>query len=327
MAGQFSRPSREGGLLLKLYVALLAGSCVAVCAYFRRSLSTGRHISLGPDHDLSEALLSGLLVVVVIFLVFLGGPTRSNAISGKAIGERKAIEATFYGIAGRLRGSVVPARWPQPPRVHFPTQGCSATLEYSSSDSFEGVTRVTVDLKGLSPGTLMIFPDGLGSFIPKLFGAQDLRVGDSEFDDRYVVQANPEWLVRRLFRADRRGEMIRSVRRLDGLDDATIHLTRETLTVRAKGYLGREAELLALAMTALDFTRFILELDPLTQVTWGETESQGGECRICGSALENRVVQCSKCQTLHHLDCWKYNGRCSIYACGETRYTVHSSPT
>lgn len=41
-------------------------------------------------------------------------------------------------------------------------------------------------------------------------------------------------------------------------------------------------------------------------------------CQVCGERLGDRdLVGCSRCATLHHLDCWLYLGRCSTYACGE----------
>ena len=47
----------------------------------------------------------------------------------------------------------------------------------------------------------------------------------------------------------------------------------------------------------------------------------GGECQVCGSAMEERVVLCAKCRTPHHEECWTYNGSCSTYGCREIRYT------
>jgi hypothetical protein len=40
-----------------------------------------------------------------------------------------------------------------------------------------------------------------------------------------------------------------------------------------------------------------------------------GRCLICGDALEGKLLQCPCCSTLHHADCWKYNGRCAVYGC------------
>jgi hypothetical protein len=44
-------------------------------------------------------------------------------------------------------------------------------------------------------------------------------------------------------------------------------------------------------------------------------------CQVCGSRIpaEGRVY-CRKCRTPHHDECWKYNGKCSTFGCGETRF-------
>ncbi len=51
------------------------------------------------------------------------------------------------------------------------------------------------------------------------------------------------------------------------------------------------------------------------------TVAPGGECQICGTAMEERVVYCAKCKTPHHEECWMYNGACSTYGCREIRST------
>lgn len=43
-------------------------------------------------------------------------------------------------------------------------------------------------------------------------------------------------------------------------------------------------------------------------------------CRVCGEKILLDRIECRRCETPHHKDCWDYNGRCATYACGETRY-------
>lgn len=45
------------------------------------------------------------------------------------------------------------------------------------------------------------------------------------------------------------------------------------------------------------------------------------ECRICGSHLEVKgAVSCARCNAAFHRDCWLFNGKCAIYACGCKTY-------
>lgn len=43
-----------------------------------------------------------------------------------------------------------------------------------------------------------------------------------------------------------------------------------------------------------------------------------GFCGVCNTRLGGRLVQCAECLTPHHLECFAYNGRCSIFGCGST---------
>lgn len=45
-------------------------------------------------------------------------------------------------------------------------------------------------------------------------------------------------------------------------------------------------------------------------------------CQVCGEDILSDMVFCRRCKTPHHLDCWQYNGSCSIFGCQETRYAV-----
>jgi hypothetical protein len=45
--------------------------------------------------------------------------------------------------------------------------------------------------------------------------------------------------------------------------------------------------------------------------------STGGECQVCSSTMETRIVYCARCRTPHHEECWVYAGMCSTYGCRE----------
>ena len=45
-------------------------------------------------------------------------------------------------------------------------------------------------------------------------------------------------------------------------------------------------------------------------------------CQVCGEDITSDMVFCRRCKTPHHLECWQYNGSCSIFGCQETRYAV-----
>jgi len=95
------------------------------------------------------------------------------------------------------------------------------------------------------------------------------------------------------------------------------------LTVR-KSYSGDKYEQIEqLVLVALD----LLDQALITRAAGIEFTSGGhavftGEarCGVCQELCETQVVYCRRCRTPHHLECWTYNGACSVYGCRETEY-------
>ena len=45
------------------------------------------------------------------------------------------------------------------------------------------------------------------------------------------------------------------------------------------------------------------------------TVDEAATCRVCGEGIAAERVQCLRCGTPHHPECWEYTGGCSIFAC------------
>lgn len=45
--------------------------------------------------------------------------------------------------------------------------------------------------------------------------------------------------------------------------------------------------------------------------------NESSNCPYCLSPIESReeAIRCPKCGVMHHAECWKSNGRCSVYGC------------
>jgi hypothetical protein len=63
-----------------------------------------------------------------------------------------------------------------------------------------------------------------------------------------------------------------------------------------------------------------VEADPSEWIQWVGKSTESARCRICGELIYFSRVLCSECDTPHHLDCWEYNGSCSVYGCGSRQY-------
>jgi len=182
-------------------------------------------------------------------------------------------------------------------------------------------TRVTVDLRGKSPGTLKIAPPGWASRIARMFGDQDILIGDRAFDDHFIIMANPESLAHRLFSVERRARMISAIRRIGRGWAPFVDLTREALHVGVVAEVQSDRQMQDLLETARELVEAVFEAGHTTGILWiGETKTEGGQCQVCGSEMTDRIVRCAKCGTPHHEECWRYAGECSTYACQETAY-------
>lgn len=178
---------------------------------------------------------------------------------------------------------------------------------------------MTIDLEGKSPGTFKLSHQGFGAGLARLFGAQDLEVGDPAFDGEYVIKANPPSLATEIFRPHRRRDVVRVVRRIAEHASPLVELKGSTLTVQTGAKLDREDCLLDLVKAAGDFLGYVFAVP--SGIEWVEgTSTSSGRCQVCGSDLIERVVRCASCRTPHHRECWDYARECSTFACRERRF-------
>lgn len=51
-------------------------------------------------------------------------------------------------------------------------------------------------------------------------------------------------------------------------------------------------------------------------------ESGAATCPVCCESIRQTAVQCARCRTPHHRECWDYAGTCAMYACQGTEEWV-----
>src|SRR4029077_2477864 len=119
--------------------------------------------------------------------------------------KQNAFIRTCQEVAEELGGEFVPAEMFQEAAIEFRIQGRAAAIHPLKGR--DPTTTATVSLGRSVPGTLRIVEETLGQSFLKLFGAQDISIGDPGFDSRYVVKAAPETLVAKLFAPERRNRV------------------------------------------------------------------------------------------------------------------------
>ena len=60
--------------------------------------------------------------------------------------------------------------------------------------------------------------------------------------------------------------------------------------------------------------------EPSRWIKYLSVSTETARCKICGEFIYFSKVHCKNCDTPHHIDCWQYNGSCSVYGCGSTEY-------
>jgi hypothetical protein len=265
---------------------------------------THASVVLLASRDLPGPVIFLIVIVVAVFIAY-------------SILQNKAFRGTLIRVAERTGGTFVEGGWFSTDSLELKVAGYPARVEfYGGSKNSSPYSRVVVSLGRASPGYLHILEHGFGQSFLQMFGAQDLEIGDPDFDRAYVIKATPAVLATRLFNPQRRREGIRAVLQLHGYSHPTFDLDSSSATVMVRQLLRTENDLLLLINAAKEFVAFVLPPAEPAGVVLGELKvTPDGQCPVCGTSLREALVRCEMCRTPHHEQCWTYMGRCSTYGC------------
>ena len=116
---------------------------------------------------------------------------------------------------------------------------------------------------------------------------------------------------------------LRQINALQGNRRCGLRLERERLTLQLRFPVKDPDRLCQLVELGLDVGDQ-LGLQDRGQIEMSnevvDRENGGLHCPVCSGALEHQVVYCLTCGAPHHLDCWRYLGRCSLFGCQSTRH-------
>jgi hypothetical protein len=215
------------------------------------------------------------------------------------------------------------------PKVSFAYHGSRALLSiYESSEATPQLyTQLTFTMPAGWEHRLEVFPQRYREDDVKYLNVDDIRVGDPEFDPRYVVKSESERFAKEYLDGKSR-QAVEDLRNLLGNDRILVSVNSSRLMVRKQSVLASLDDLTA-------FAELSCALYDRLAVFWQresgieilddappEEAVNDPVCQVCGARIpaDNRVY-CRRCRTPHHKDCWEFNQRCSTYACGEQRFT------
>lgn len=236
-----------------------------------------------------------VVLVLVLWIVVLGviiGQTRLDPAQ-----DAKILPELAETYRGEVRGTALHLRRP--------------SLEVIFDRMWAGNVSFQAKPEGRFPGSLHVHSEGF----TKLFGSEDIRIGDPEFDSLYVVRGHPSDFVRESLPADARA-LIRSLGRKGNL---VLNVAPTLFQFRIQALESHTRAFLdGILGCGLQLAEMIPQVEGPAKIVILESSEQAREtsCQVCGMPLLENLVTCVKCATLHHADSWEFNGRCTTFACG-----------
>jgi hypothetical protein len=229
---------------------------------------------------------------------------------------RKRTE-TLQSAASTFGGAVSSSFW-SGDRVDLVVDGVPAEVTFHSGGKHSSPwTRL--HFRWTPPGLLRLVPEDLFTSLQKVFGTQDLQVGDPDFDRRFLVRGSPEAWVREVLDAGTRRHLIGIAElggsgRRGGLEAGPSGV----VLFRHKNLCMDRILLEAFIQKSIEVFRRLRAPAPAEiKILSTEELIARGECPVCGHPLDATARRCKSCATAHHAECWDYFGGCST--CGGAR--------
>ncbi len=157
-----------------------------------------------------------------------------------------------------------------------------------------------------------------------MLGQQDILVGDPDFDFDFVIQSSDPNLaiqvlddtVRRRMREHRKYAHKRISVSIVGGTIEFGGMVKEIFTTQ---------QILAMAKNFAKIHRLMIEAThKISKIEMTLVQNDTCMCSVCGDTVErhNDSVSCNTCETVYHLECWNYIGKCSTYGCRSRKYKI-----
>ncbi len=174
------------------------------------------------------------------------------------------------------------------------------------------------NLPAWQPGRLVVLRDiTLPGFQAR--NLQDIKLGDPEFDDLFLVEESTPGMAAGLLKHSVRRSLVelRKASALPlGLRPPEIGLMMAGETLYLAVAETREKAILALMREVVTGIVDAVCGSPRPLLAPPGSGAVEPRCLVCGVALaEEPTASCPKCGTLHHGVCFRYLGRCAVFAC------------
>lgn len=263
------------------------------------------------------AIFVGILILFALLVGFGGrGKTRSSRLY-----------STYQRLALHYGGTCQRSGWLTYPNAHF---------SYRSAHVSVRVTNYGPHRVRLGPMTLVAiqWPDfgfrcevvspRLPPRVSSQHGLRDCAVASADFGRHYTIRATDTDAATSLLNETVQHQ-IDNLRRLAVASPLRVELGFGNLQICKGSVLRQYPELLDFVQRSLDlYDQLMLAgsrgIEFLQQQSFQPLEEV--KCQVCGEEIQDDLVFCHRCKTPHHRECWQYNGACSVFGCGETRFGI-----
>ena len=176
-------------------------------------------------------------------------------------------------------------------------------------------------------GALFLEAWPFGSPYPPLrvsMGGGGVSIGDPAFEEAYIVRTDDPHFARSVLGAETRA-LIEEGRRIGGGGRLRLNVDRLRLRLRKEEPLASPQDLVALVRVGLGLLERIREaVESRAAVQYFDVPQADSNphCPVCAATVVDHRVACRRCRTPHHRECWEYARGCSMFACGETRFSI-----
>lgn len=232
-------------------------------------------------------------------------------------------EEALKQVARRFSGAYYRGSWFRPPRVSFRYGMASAILRIIRT---KGRVWAEISIYGTRPGmNLEIAPSQEEGLEEPKRGLRAIYSLTLDPIRPYTVYGEQDYEAQR-FLSDAVVMQLKTLQRWGDATALVVRVEPGEIVVR-KRWLGG----LRLADPLIEFVSMTMRLHDnvllgkeqgIEFVAPAQTPVEHIKCAICGEEIGHEYVTCRQCSAPHHLECWKYNGSCGMYACKEMRYEI-----
>lgn len=237
--------------------------------------------------------------------------------------ERARVDSALLAASERYGGQVLDSFW-SGKKLKLRLGDVPAELTYfRGSDKAPPWTKLHVKWSGPQ---LRVVPEKGWASLKKMFGAQDIEIGERDFDRMFLVQGQPRSVRKALTPvAQRKLKLLYSLGKTHGFfggnrAGVTLDVTPAGVVVKCLRNLTR---------TRRDLLQFLEHCDALLAELRGlpgaapqisvEAVVTAGKCPVCSDGSGQLSRRCRGCNAAYHAECWHYLGGCAIFGC-EDRY-------